>query len=175
MAIPSKRNDASGLDAADRARSRMRAPAKHPGEAPALEETRLAWLVAIVAAGLMIVSGALALDLHNQKRRLQNLSAQLKGTSALRETENKNLVARSRTQESALRRLGDAYADTQSDLKKLNEAYTQREPMAKQAAEIQDKIQALANDLVDLAKTDQDARTIAGKYHIQQTPISRGR
>jgi len=148
----------------------MSTPAKHPGKAPPLrEETGLAWLVAIVAAGLMIVSGALALDLHNQKRRFQNLSTQLKETAALRETEGRNLAARSRTQESALRRLGDAYADTQAELKKLNDTYTQREPMAKQAAELQDKIQALANDLVVLAKTDQDARTIAGKYHIQQT------
>lgn len=149
----------------------MSAPAtKHPVNAPPPDDTMIGWLVTLVATGLMIVSGALALDLHNQKRRLENLSAHLKETSALRETENKSLAARGRTEESALRRLGDAYADTQSDLKTLNAAYTQREPMAKQAAEIQTKIQALADDLVDLARIDPDARAIAGKYHIQATP-----
>jgi chromosome segregation ATPase len=147
----------------------MSTPGKSPTRNPGSEETRLAWLVALVAVGLMLVSGALALDLHNQKRRLENLSVHLKETAALREAENKSLAARGRTEESALRRLGDAYADTQSELKKLNDVYTQREPTAKQAAELQDKIQAVANDLVDLAKTDQDARTIAGKYHIQQS------
>ena len=141
-------------------------PYRHP--TPAGAETRLAWLVAVIAGGLVIVAAALALDLHNQKRRLENVSAQLKETLTLRETESKSAGARYATGEAALQRVRELASEEESDLKKLAELYAQREPAVKQSVEMQDKFTALLKDLLAIAKTDQDAREIVRKYNIQQ-------
>jgi len=50
----------------------------------------------------------------------------------------------------------------------LADAYRLREPVVKQSAELQKKLQDLVLDLLLLAKTDEDAKTIVGKYNIQQ-------
>ena len=50
----------------------------------------------------------------------------------------------------------------------LVEAYKNREPMVKQSADLQAKLQALVLDLLILGKTDEDAKAIIGKYNIQQ-------
>jgi hypothetical protein len=50
----------------------------------------------------------------------------------------------------------------------LIEAYKNREPMVKQSADLQAKLQALVLDLLILSKTDEDAKAIVGKYNIQQ-------
>jgi hypothetical protein len=128
---------------------------------------RLAWLVAAISCGLVILAAALTLDLHNQKRRLENQSASLKETAAVRESESKSFDARATTANAALTRLRDLATEREADVKRLGEVYTQRDPLAKQAAEAQDKIQALAKDLVQLAKSDPDAREITRKYNIQ--------
>jgi hypothetical protein len=147
----------------------MNPPGKYPEMPSAPSETRLAWLVALVASGLVLVAGALALDLHNQRRRSEDLNVQLKKTYELREAERKSLAARSAIADSALKRLNDLYSQEESDLKKLRAAYNEREPLVKQSTEVRDKIQALANDLLELAKTDEEARTIVRKYDIKQT------
>jgi len=51
----------------------------------------------------------------------------------------------------------------------LADAYRNREPLVKSSAEIQQKLQAIVLDLLLLAKTDEDAKKIVGKYNIQQT------
>jgi hypothetical protein len=121
----------------------------------------------VISCGLVILGAGLTLDLHNQKRRLENMNALLKETVTVRETESSSLDARSTTVNSALSRLRDLATERQGDLKRLGDLYAQREPLAKQAADAQDKIQGLARDLVDLAKTDPDAREIVRKYNIQ--------
>jgi hypothetical protein len=50
----------------------------------------------------------------------------------------------------------------------LTDAYRTREPVVKQSAELQKKLQDLVLDLLLLAKTDEDAKAIVGKYNIQQ-------
>lgn len=50
----------------------------------------------------------------------------------------------------------------------LADAYRNREPVVKQSAELQKKLQDLVLDLLLLAKTDEDAKTIVTKYNIQQ-------
>jgi hypothetical protein len=140
----------------------------YPNTIPAGAETRLAWLVAFVTSGLVIVAGALALDLHNQKRRLENVSAQLQETLTLREMESKSASARTVTGETALQRARELASEEESDLKKLGEVYAQREPAVKQSVEMQDKFMALVKDLLDLAKFDRDAKEIISKYNIQQ-------
>lgn len=140
----------------------------YPNTIPSEAETRLSWIVAVVTSGLVIVAGALALDLHNQKRRLENVNAQLKETLTLRETESKNAGARNATGEAALQRVRELASEEESDLKKLSEVYAQREPAVKQSVEMQDKFMALVKDLLDLAKFDRDAREIVSKYNVQQ-------
>jgi hypothetical protein len=139
----------------------------HPERRPSSGAPRLAWLVAAISCGLVILAAALTLDLHNQKRRLESLGALRKETAAVRESESKSLDARSTTATAALARLRDLATEREGDLKRLGDLYSQREPLAKQAAEAQDKIQSLAKDLVDLAKSDPDAREITRKYNIQ--------
>ena len=146
----------------------MKPQANYPERTSGFAETRLAWLIALVASGLVLVAGALALDLHNQKRRLESMGAQLKQAQAVREAEAKYLEARSKLSQSALNRLNEVQAEGESDLKKLGDAYTQREPVVKQSTELQNKIQALVNDLMILAKSDEDAKAIIRKYNIQQ-------
>jgi hypothetical protein len=146
----------------------MNPPGKYPEAMSVRAETRLTWLVAAVTSGLVIVAVALALDLHNQRRRLEDVSAQLKETSAVREVESKSLSAQCTMGEAALQRARELSTEQESDLKKLGDLYAQREPMAKQAAEVQDKLTGLAKDLLDLARTDPDARDIVRKYNIQQ-------
>lgn len=51
----------------------------------------------------------------------------------------------------------------------LIDAYKNREPLVKQSAELQKKLQDLVLDLLLLAKTDEDAKAIATKYNIQQS------
>jgi peptidoglycan hydrolase CwlO-like protein len=146
----------------------------HPERRPSSGAPRLAWLVAVIACGLVILGAALTFDLHNQKRRLENMSALLKETVTVRETDSNSLGARSATVNAALSRLRDLATERQGDLKRLGDLYAQREPLAKQAADAQDKIQEMAKDLVDLAKTDPDAKEIARKYNIQPTAQSSG-
>ncbi len=136
--------------------------------------TGLAWLMALVASGLVFATAALAFDLHNQKRRLETFGGHLNRVQATREAESKSLEARSKTGEAALSRLNAVQTDVESDLKRLGEAYAQREPVVKQSNELQAKIQAVANDLLDLAKTDPDARAITRKYNIQQPAAPSG-
>ncbi len=50
----------------------------------------------------------------------------------------------------------------------LAEAYRTREPVVKQSADLQAKLQELVLDLLLLAKTDEEARAIVTKYNIQQ-------
>ncbi|MEP6669308.1 MAG: hypothetical protein ABJF10_09160 [Chthoniobacter sp.] len=50
----------------------------------------------------------------------------------------------------------------------LTDAYQKRQTLVKQSADIQQKLQALVLDLLLLAKTDDDAKAIVGKYNIQQ-------
>ena len=138
-------------------------------------ETRLAWMIAVMALGLMIACGALALDLHNQRRRFETMADRLKGTYALRETEKKSFDGRRQNAESAIQRLDAAFSDGQADLRKLSEIYTQREGAAKQAADLQAKIQGLANDLLELSRTDSDAKGIVKKYNIQEPPKAGGK
>ncbi len=55
----------------------------------------------------------------------------------------------------------------------LAEAYRNREPVVKQSADLQKKLQELVLDLLLLAKTDEEAKAIVAKYNIQQqTPAS---
>lgn len=50
----------------------------------------------------------------------------------------------------------------------LADAYRNREPVVKQSGELQKKLQDMVLDLLILAKTDEDAKTIVTKYNIQQ-------
>ena len=145
----------------------MNSQTNHPERRLSSGAPRLAWLVAVTAWGLVILAAALTLDLHNQKRRLENMSAMLKETMTVRDTGSKSLDAQSIIANAALSRLRDLATERQGDLKRLADLHAQREPLAKQAAEAQDKIQGLAKDLVDLAKTDPDAKEIVRKYNIQ--------
>jgi hypothetical protein len=140
----------------------------HSDTIPAGVETRFVWLVAFVASSLVIVAAALALDLHNQKRRLENVNAELKETLALREMESKSASAEYATGEAALQRVRELGSEEEADLKKLGEVYAQREPAVKQSVEMQDKFMALVKDLLDLAKFDRDAKEIVSKYNVQQ-------
>ena len=146
----------------------MNPPVKYRASIPAGPETKLAWLVAVVTSGLVMVAAALALDLHNQKRRLEDVSAQLKERLTLRETESKSAGARVATGEAALQRVRELAFEEESELQKLGEAYAQREPVVKQSVEMQEKFTALVKDLLDVAKIDLEAREIVRKYNIQQ-------
>src|SRR5438034_1576119 len=103
----------------------MNPSGKYPDTIPAGTETRLAWLVAVVTSGLEIVAAALALDLHNQKRRLETVSAQIKETFTLRETESRSASARYATGEGGLQRIRELTSEGEADLKKLGEIYAQ--------------------------------------------------
>ena len=137
---------------------------------PSGAHTRQAWLMTFVTLGLALVTAALAFDLHNQRRRLEHISAQLKQASTLRESESKSLTAGSTTREFTLRRLTTIATEGEADLKKLTEVFNQREPVVKQAVDVQNKFQALVKDLLDLSKSDLDSRDIVRKYNIQQNP-----
>jgi hypothetical protein len=50
----------------------------------------------------------------------------------------------------------------------LSDAYRTREPVVKQSAELQKKLQDLVLDLLLLSQTDEDAKAIVTKYNIQQ-------
>lgn len=50
----------------------------------------------------------------------------------------------------------------------LVDAFKTRDPLVKQSADLQKKLQDLVLDLLLLAKTDEDAKAIATKYNIQQ-------
>ena len=50
----------------------------------------------------------------------------------------------------------------------LTAAYSKREALVKQSQDLQQKLQNLVLDLLLLAKTDDDAKAIVGKYNIQQ-------
>jgi hypothetical protein len=57
----------------------------------------------------------------------------------------------------------------------LIDAYKNREPLVKQSADLQKKLQDLVLDLMLLAKTDEEAKAIITKYNIQQnTPAAGG-
>ena len=51
---------------------------------------------------------------------------------------------------------------------KLSEAFTKREPLVKQSQELKKKLNEMIMDILILAKTDEDAKTIVAKYNIQQ-------
>ena len=61
-----------------------------------------------------------------------------------------------------------AHSSLRDGQAKLNEAYRQRETLVKQSQDLQQKLQNLVLDLLLLAKTDDDAKAIVGKYNIQQ-------
>jgi hypothetical protein len=50
----------------------------------------------------------------------------------------------------------------------LADAFKKREVVVKQSVDLQTKLQDLIMDLLILAKTDDDAKQIVGKYNIQQ-------
>ena len=52
----------------------------------------------------------------------------------------------------------------------LVEAIQKREPQIAQATEIRSRFEALANDLLELAKTNANAAAIVKKYNIQRNP-----
>ena len=56
----------------------------------------------------------------------------------------------------------------------LAEAIQKREPQAAQAAEIKTRLEALANDLLDLAKTNSNAEAIVKKFEIQRNLSAAG-
>ena len=56
----------------------------------------------------------------------------------------------------------------QDTKKQLTEIIGQREALVKQSTELQAKLQAMAVDLLDLAKTNEKAKAIVQKYNIQQ-------
>lgn len=58
--------------------------------------------------------------------------------------------------------------------KQLTEIIGQREALVKQSGELQAKLQAMAVDLLDLAKTDERAKAIVQKYNIQQVAPAQG-
>jgi hypothetical protein len=146
----------------------MNPPGKYPGMPPTGAERRTAWFIAAITSGLVLLAGALTLDLHNQKRRLENLNELLTDTGSLREAENKSAEARLVTAQAALQRARDLSSEEESDFKKLAAMHTQREASVKQSVELQDKFTALAKDLLELAKTDPEAREIVRKYNISQ-------
>lgn len=57
----------------------------------------------------------------------------------------------------------------QETRKQLTEIIGQREELVKQSTELQTKLQAMALDLLELAKTNEKAKAIVQKYNIQQT------
>ena len=56
----------------------------------------------------------------------------------------------------------------------LAEAIKQREPQVAQATEIKSGLEALANDLLELAKTNPAAAAIVKKYDIQRNLSAAG-
>ncbi len=50
----------------------------------------------------------------------------------------------------------------------LAEAIQKREPQAAQATEIKARLEGFANDLLEIAKTDQNAAAVVKKYDIQR-------
>ena len=57
----------------------------------------------------------------------------------------------------------------------MADAFVKREPLVKQSAELKNKLNAMVMDLLILGKTDEDAKTIIGKYNIQQNLPASGR
>lgn len=51
---------------------------------------------------------------------------------------------------------------------KLADAFTKREPLVKQSQDLKKKLNDMIMDILILAKTDEDAKAIVGKYNIQQ-------
>ena len=60
------------------------------------------------------------------------------------------------------------YSGAKATKAQLAEALKKREPQAAQGVEIQNRLKALAIDIVELAKTDKTAEVIAKKYNMQQ-------
>lgn len=50
----------------------------------------------------------------------------------------------------------------------LTDALQKRDTLVKQSEDVQKKLEAMVLDLLLLAKTDEDAKAIVGKYNIQQ-------
>lgn len=59
-------------------------------------------------------------------------------------------------------------ADMQKADKNMGEAVVKRETLVKQSAELQSQLQSLLNDLLDLAKTDDEAKQIIEKWKVQR-------
>ena len=53
--------------------------------------------------------------------------------------------------------------------KQITEAIKNRESVVKQSGEIQNQLQTLLNELLDLAKTDNDAAEIIKKWNVQRS------
>ena len=60
------------------------------------------------------------------------------------------------------------YSGAKATKAQLAEALKKREPQAAQGVEIQNRLKALAIDILELAKTDKTAEAIAKKYSMQQ-------
>ena len=56
----------------------------------------------------------------------------------------------------------------------LAAAIQEREPAVKQSAELKNRFQALASDLVELAKSDPKAETLVKKYKIREGLAAEG-
>src|SRR4051812_27203568 len=64
--------------------------------------------------------------------------------------------------------LSKQHSGMQDTKKQLTEIIGQREALVKQSTELQAKLQAMAVDLLELAKTNEKAQSIVQKYNIQQ-------
>lgn len=60
------------------------------------------------------------------------------------------------------------YSTLNGTKSQLAEALKKREPQAAQGAEIQNRLKALAIDILELAKTDKTAEAISKKYNFHQ-------
>ncbi len=54
--------------------------------------------------------------------------------------------------------------------KEYADAYEKNGPLVEQSVQLQNQLEALANDLLDLAQTDADAKQIVEKWKIQRAP-----
>lgn len=64
--------------------------------------------------------------------------------------------------------LTDNATQLSDSLAKHTDAVAKREPLVKQTADLKKKLNDMIMDILLLAKTDEDAKTIVTKYNIQQ-------
>lgn len=70
--------------------------------------------------------------------------------------------------------LNDSAAQLSESLAKHTDAVAKREPLVKQTGDLKKKLNDMIMDILILAKTDEDAKAIVGKYNIQQNLPSSG-